>query len=88
MIRAKFETIKDTDFPQQVRSWKCSKLCSAGKTTYEGTDVKVMGNMFGAPLTKCQQTAAMIKENGIEWVTSNCMSPDHEIGKYKAPGEV
>jgi hypothetical protein len=88
MIRAKFETIKDTDFPQQVKSWKCSKLCSAGKTTYEGTDVKVMGNMFGAPLTKCQQTAAMIKENGIEWVTSNCMSPDHEIGKYKAPGEV
>ena len=29
----------------------------------------------------------MIKENGIEWVTANCMSPDHAIGKYKAPIE-
>ena len=88
MIKAKFEVIKKTKIPQQKKSWKCSKLCSAGKTTYEGTDIDVMHNVFGAPLTKCEQTHAMIKDNGIEWVTQNCMSPEHEIGKYKAPGEV
>ena len=88
MIRAKFEKIKDTNMPELRKSWKCSKLCSAGKTTYEGTHVDPMYNMFGAALTKCEQTKTMIKENGIEWVTGNCMAPDHTIGKYKAPGEV
>ena len=88
MIKAKFNVIKNTKTPELRKSWKCSKLCPAGKTTYEGTDVDVMDNMFGAPLTKCEQTKIMIKENGIEWVTANCMSPDHAIGKYKAPGEV
>ena len=88
MIKAKFNVIKNTKTPELRKSWKCSKLCPAGKTTYEGTNVDVMDNMFGAPLTKCEQTKIMIKENGIEWVTANCMSPDHAIGKYKAPGEV
>ena len=31
MIKAKFEVIKETTRPQQVKSWKCSKLCSANK---------------------------------------------------------
>jgi hypothetical protein len=30
----------------------------------------------------------MIEKHGIEWVTQNMMSPEHVIGKYKAPGEV
>lgn len=88
MIKAKFEKIKNTSRPQQVKSWKCSKLCSAGKTTYEGTHVEPMLNSFGGCLNKCDQTMEMIKKKGIDWVTNNCMSPDHEIGKYKAPGEV
>lgn len=88
MIKAKFEVIKKTDLPQQKKSWKCSKLCNAGKSTYEDTDVEVMYNIFGAPLTKCEQTYSMIKDQGIEWVTQNCTSPDHAIGKYQAPGEV
>jgi hypothetical protein len=88
MIKAKFNVIKNTKTPELRKSWKCSKLCPAGKTTYEGTNVDVMDNMFGAPLTKCEQTKIMIKENGFEWVTANCMSPDLAIGKYKAPGEV
>jgi hypothetical protein len=88
MLRAKFEVIKNTTAPQQIFSWKCSKLCSAGKNTYEGTHVEPMNNQFGACLNQCQQTMAMIKENGIEWVTQNCAEPDHAIGKYQAPGEV
>jgi hypothetical protein len=88
MIKAKFDVIKNTTRPQQVFSWKCSKICSAGKTTYEGTHIDPMQNSFGACMNKCDQTMAMIKENGIEWVTQNCMSPEHTIGKYEAPGQV
>jgi len=88
MIRAKFEVIKNTTRPQQIFTWKCSKLCPAGKTTYEDTSIDPMYNSFGGCLNKCNQTMAVIKENGIEWVTENYMSPDHTIGKYNAPGEV
>ena len=63
MIRAKFEVIKDTDIPELRRSWKCSKLCSAGKTTFEGTSVDpIIERRFGVPtrygeyMTKCEQT--------------------------------
>ena len=95
MIRAKFEVIKDTDIPELRRSWKCSKLCSAGKTTFEGTSVDpIIERRFGVPtsdgeyMTKCEQTKYAIEKKGIDWVTANMMSPDHAIGKYKAPGEV
>jgi hypothetical protein len=88
MIRAKFEVIKNTNAPQQIFTWKCSKLCPAGKTTYENTSIDPMYNSFGGCINKCDQTMSAIKENGIEWVTQNYMSPDHTIGKYNAPGEV
>tara|TARA_R110000824_G_scaffold128568_4_gene289521 strand:- start:33856 stop:34824 length:969 start_codon:yes stop_codon:yes gene_type:complete len=88
MIKAKFEVIKNTTSPQQIFTWKCSKLCPAGKTTYENTSIEPMYNSFGGCSNKCDQTMSAIKENGIEWVTQNYMSPDHAIGKYHAPGEV
>jgi hypothetical protein len=95
MIRKKYELIKDTECPQLNKSWKCRKLCSSGKTTFEDTDVSpLIERRFGAVskygqyMTKCEQTKYMIEKNGIEWVTQNLMAPDHVIGKYKAPGEV
>jgi hypothetical protein len=95
MIRKKFELIKDTECPQLNKSWKCRKLCSSGKTTFEGTDIDpLIERRFGAVskygeyMTKCEQTKYMIEKHGIEWVTQNMMSPEHVIGKYKAPGEV
>jgi hypothetical protein len=95
MIRKKYELIKDTECPQLNKSWKCRKLCSSGKTNFEGTDVTpLIERRFGAVskygeyMTKCEQTKYMIEKNGIEWVTQNLMAPDHVIGKYKAPGEV
>ena len=95
MIRKKFETIRDTERPQLNKSWKCTKLCSAGKTTFEGTSIgPIIERRFGVPsrygeyMTKCEQTKYMIEKHGIDWVTSNMASPDHIIGKYQAPGEL
>ena len=97
MLKQKFELIKNTTCPLQKKSWKCSRLCHAGKTTFEGTHVTpLVENRFGSQtqskygeyMTKCDQIKYMIDKYGIDWVTTNLMAPDHVIGKYKAPGEL
>tara|TARA_R110002020_G_scaffold55309_2_gene153591 strand:+ start:13762 stop:14763 length:1002 start_codon:yes stop_codon:yes gene_type:complete len=95
MIQKKFEFIKATEKPLLKRSWKCSKLCHQGKSTFEGTDIlpiveKRAGQVtkYGENMTKCEQTKYLINKHGIDWVTENLTSPDHVIGKYKAPGEM
>ena len=93
MIRQKFETIKNTKAPQLNKSWKCSKLCHFGKTTFENTHVlpiieyrdnqlcKVDTNM-----TKCEQVKHDIELMGIDHVVDNYTMPGYTVGKYKAPG--
>ena len=95
MIRKKYELIKETDMPNLNKSWKCRRLCSSGKSTFEGTEITPLierrfGSVtrYGEYMTKCEQTKYMIEKNGIEWVTDNMKEPEHAIGKYKAPGEV
>lgn len=95
MIQKKFEFIKKTEKPRLVRSWKCSKLCHQGKTTFEDTDIvplveKRAGQVtpYGQIMTKCEQTKCLIEKNGIEWVTNNLRCPGHVIGEYKPPGEI
>lgn len=95
MIQKKFEFIKETEKPTLKRSWKCSKLCHQGKSTFEGTDLlPIIENRtgqvtkHGETMTKCEQTKYLINKHGIDWATENLMFPDHVIGKYKAPGEM
>ena len=101
MLEKRFNTIKNTSNPALVRvtnpsdSWKCSKLCHQGKTTFEGTDIRPMKESrprqvtpMGEVMTKCEQMRCMLKTHGIEWTNVNCTHPEHAIGKYKAPGEV
>ena len=101
MLRQKFEFIKDTDDPKTIRqldpkqSWKCTKLCHHGMTTFDDTHVKPITERrprqktrYGETMTKCEQTRYMIKKYGIDWVTENLKHPDHQLGLYQAPGEV
>ena len=101
MLKSKFDFIKKTSNPKTIReldpsqSWKCSKLCHQGKTTFEGTDIKPLTERrsrqrtrYGETMTKCEQARYMIKKYGIDWVTQNLIHPDHEIGLYQPPGEV
>ena len=78
-----------------VKSWKCSKLCHQGKSTFEDTSVDPIveermsqSYRYGQYMTKCEQTNYMINKYGIEWTTENLMHPEHVTGKYKAPGSV
>ncbi|NBQ16786.1 DUF2800 domain-containing protein [bacterium] len=93
MIRQKFEAIKNTQVPQLNKSWKCTKLCHFGKTTFENSHVlpiveyrdnQVCAN--GSVMTKCEQIKHDIELKGIENVVDQYTMPNFTIGKYKAPG--
>ena len=101
MIKNKFKFIKNTTEPKLIRqldprqSWKCSKLCHQGKSTFEETHVTPITETrpnqvtpYGKVMTKCEQTRYMIKKYGIDWTQENLKHPDHMIGHYTAPGEV
>ena len=95
MLRDKFEKIKQTQIPQLNRSWKCTKLCAAGKNTFEGTSIKpIVEGRVGKTtsqysiMSRCEQTLYQIEKRGIDWVQENMMEPNHQIGYYKSPGSV
>ncbi len=93
MIRQKFETIKNTQVPQLNKSWKCTKLCHFGKTTFENSHVlpivEYRDNQIctnGSTMTKCEQIKHDIQLKGIENVVDQYTAPGYTVGKYKAPG--
>jgi len=93
MIKSRFELIKKTELPRLNKSWMCTKLCGAGKTSYEGTHIKPIietrnGQVCkkGDVMTKCEQTLLTIKEQGIQKTTEQYMNPLYTIGHYRPPG--
>ena len=93
MIRLKFETIKNTTKPQLNKSWKCTKLCHFGKTTFENSHVLPILEYRDGQLckvdtymTKCEQIKNDIELLGMQQVIDNYTLPSFSIGKYKAPG--
>jgi len=95
MIKRKFEYIKATKKPLLSKSWKCTKLCHFGKTTFEDTHAKPIieyrdGQICnpGDNMTKCEQIKHDIDLMGIDDVVKNYTVPGYSVGKYKAPGEI
>ena len=93
MIRKKFETIKNTTKPQLNKSWKCTKLCHFGKTTFENSHVLPIleyrdGQLckVDTHMTKCEQIKHDIELLGMQQVIDNYTAPGYTVGKYKAPG--
>lgn len=87
MIRSRFMIIKNVTNPCLNKSWKCSKLCDAGKTTFERTNIKpmVINNQM---LTKCEQIKYELDRCQMCDVIDKYKNPDFTIGTYKNPGEV
>jgi len=100
MIQKRFEAIRDTEKPSTIREkdysqvWKCSKLCHAGKTTFEDTPHIVplieerpgKVTRYKETMTKCEQVRYMIDKKGLEWVMENYVHPDHVQGAYGEGG--
>lgn len=93
MIRKKFETIKNTQVPKLNKTWKCTKLCHFGKTTFENSHIlpiiEYRDNQLcnkDTFMTKCEQIKHDIELKGIKNVVDNYTMPGYTIGKYKPPG--
>lgn len=93
MLKTKFEDIKNDTMPKRNRSWKCTKFCHQGKTTFEGTSIQPIkefrnGHVCrkGQTMTKCEQVALALYRDGIEQTTIDYTHPEHTIGFYQDPG--
>jgi hypothetical protein len=95
MIKNKFETIKRTQIPQLNKTWKCTKLCHFGKSTFENTNIlpiieyrENQVTPYGHYMTKCEQVNHDIAIKGVKTVVDEYTRPGYSIGQYKAPGSV
>jgi len=93
MLRQKFETIKSSQRPKLNRTWKCSKLCHFGKSTFENSHMFPIveyreGQVCSTDktMTKCEQVKHDIEMKGIENVVDEYTMPGYTVGKYQAPG--
>jgi len=95
MLKNKFETIKTTQIPRLNKTWKCTKLCHFGKTTFENSHLLPILEYRDGQLTpkdkymtKCEQIRHDIELKGVNNVIDEYSSPGYTISKYKAPGSV
>lgn len=95
MLKDKFLEIANTEIPALKQSWKCSKFCHFGRTTFEDTNVvpiteRRTGQVTpkGKSMTKCEQTRYVLENRSVNSVLKNMSVPGHKIDYYKAPGEV
>jgi CRISPR/Cas system-associated exonuclease Cas4 (RecB family) len=93
MIRKKFEVIKNTTKPKLNKTWKCTKLCHFGKTTFENTNMLPIleyrdGQVCSknTMMTKCEQIKHEIEIKGMKNVIDEYTAPGYTVGRYKAPG--
>ena len=94
IIKKRYVEIKNTVSPKLNKTWKCSKLCDAGKTTFEGTCVEPCIEFrkdreeYGCTMTKCEQVKYALEKDGIEKVMKEYTKGGFSVGEYKNPGDV
>lgn len=95
MLRKKFEIIKQTQIPKLNKTWKCTKLCHFGKTTFENSHVLPIleyrdGQVCSKDsyMTKCEQIKHDLELKGVNNVIDEYTPSGYTIGHYKAPGSV
>ena len=93
LLRKKFEHIKKCPKPKLSKTWKCTKLCHYGKTTFEDTNILPIleyraGQVCSKDtyMTKCEQVAHDIKTKGFENTVDEYTVPGYNVGYYQAPG--
>ena len=93
MLRKKFQDIKNTTNPKLNKSWKCTKLCHFGKSTFENSAYLPIEEYrdhqltpIGQVMTICEQVKHEIDVKGMDSVIDEYQRPGYNIGDYKAPG--
>ena len=95
IIKNRFEKIKATTKPELYKSWKCTRFCHMGMSTFENTDIEPIKETRdyqrtpkGQVMTKCETVKYMIETKGMAWVDQNYTKKGFDCSSYKSPGEV
>jgi len=93
LLKDKFQKIKKTLKPRLSKTWKCTKLCHYGKTTFEDTNIQPLVEYrdnqvcsIGRTMTKCEQVAHDISVKGYQNTVDEYTVPGYNVGHYQAPG--
>lgn len=96
LLREKFNEIRKSVKPKLNKSWKCTKLCHYGKTSFKEESnilpiIEYRDNQVCAKdshMTMCEQIKHEIEVKGMENVVDEYTVPGYNVGYYKAPGSV
>lgn len=91
LIRKKFEEIRNCKKPKLSKSWKCTKLCHFGKSSFDNPMIEYRGDkliQIGKPMTKCEQIKHDTDHYGINPVVDMYTREGYNVGQYKPPGSV
>ena len=95
VIRKKFEEIKNTETPKLKQSWRCSKFCHFGRTTFDSTTLTPIVEKRtdqvtpkGQMMTKCEQTRYALKYRTPDSVMKHMSREGFTVDYYQAPGGV
>ena len=84
LVKDRFQEMLNATRPPTKKSWKCTRFCHQGKTTFEGCgDIKPLiewrDKQFTEPgqyMTKCQQLNYEIDVHGVDYVIENYQNPE------------
>ena len=71
LLKDKFKKIQHTLKPRLNKSWKCTKLCHYGKTTFEGTNIE--------PITEYRDDSYCYLANFFPGTDSRMLLTLHEL---------
>ena len=93
LLKEKFKKIQQTTKPRLNKTWKCTKLCHYGKTTFENTNIQPIieyrpgqVSSIGTFMTKCEQVSHDINIKGYQNTVDEYTVSGYNVGHYKAPG--
>lgn len=93
LLKDKFKKIQKTLKPRLSKTWKCTKLCHYGKTTFEDTNIRPITEYregktcnIGTTMTKCEQVAHDIEVKGFQNTVDEYTVSGYNVGHYQAPG--
>ena len=93
LLKQKYDHIRNCSNPRLSKSWKCTKLCHYGKSTFKDTNIDQLIEYRDGQtcqkdnfMTMCEQVKHDTQLYGIDSVVDKYTRPGYNVGHYQAPG--
>ena len=93
LLKQKYDHIRNCSNPRLSKSWKCTKLCHYGKSTFKDTNIDPLIEYRDGQtcqkdnfMTMCEQLKDDTQLYGIDRVVDKYTRLEYNVGHYEAPG--